>query len=217
MLSSWEGTLESRKSPRGRRGPSQGGGDGAGSAGAGGHSECHTGPPEAALGIRGREGGCALVGHQGEGCPPAPVQTASPQDSGLSGVPGQGLSGVPGQGPPGNAVTRGGPSSQRQIFKHADGPCLPHLPGSEDRPGSLLPPGPPPGLSVPRRHSCHPAAPTAPAIPRGSQVCTDMWALTAPAPCVHTQPARQELSAVATSGAWNSTSARVRDKQASQT
>ena len=38
-------------------------------------------------------------------------------------------------------------------------------PSSGDRPGSRLPPRPPPGLSVPRRHSCHPAAPTAPVTP----------------------------------------------------
>ena len=136
--------------------PSQGGGTGwrgvqwGRECGAGGDSECHTtSSSKQASGIRGGEGGCLLVGRRGEGCPPAPVQTASPQDSGLSWVPGQ--------GPPGNAVTRGGPSSQRQIFKHADGRACLTCPALR----TDLAPGCPlalPGLRVPRRHSCHPAA-----------------------------------------------------------
>ena len=88
-------------------------------------------------------------------------------------------------------------------------------PSSGDRPGSRLPPRPPPGLSVPRRHSCHPAAPTAPVTPRESQVRVDVWALTTPTPHLHTQPARQGVSAVAAAPeAWNSTSAWVPEEQA---
>lgn len=142
--------------------------------GAGGHSECHTASSsKQASGMRGGEGGCVLAGHEEKAAPSASADGLSPRLRALWG---------PRARTPRKCCYSGWPLQPEADLQTRGRAPPASPPSSEDRPGSRLPPRPPPGLSVPRRHSRHPAAPTAPVTPRESQVCVDVWALTAPTP-----------------------------------